>query len=106
MTPLLNIPSLILCHVNSSVSFSLDVNKRYEAYGWHVQTVADVNDLQAVRDAIAAAKAETGRPSMIKVHCAMWIHFSGFVRINMFPLLSVFIVSFIPSCSFFYTMYL
>lgn len=45
----------------------IDVNKRYEAYGWHVQTVADVNDLQAVREAIAAAKAETGRPSMIKV---------------------------------------
>lgn len=43
------------------------MNKRYESYGWHVQTVADVNDLQAVRAAIAAAKAETSKPSIIKV---------------------------------------
>ena len=41
--------------------------KRYESYGWHVQTVNDVNDLDAVRAAIASAKAETSKPSMIKV---------------------------------------
>jgi transketolase len=50
-----------------SLSLHTDVLKRYEAYGWHVQTVDDVNDLQAVRSAIQAAKAETGKPSIIKV---------------------------------------
>lgn len=40
---------------------------RYQSYGWHTQTVDDVNDLQAVRAAILAAKAETGKPSIIKV---------------------------------------
>lgn len=68
--------SLLACvfRVSTSPTFLLpflfitsDVNKRYEAYGWHVQTVADVNDLQAVRAAIAAAKAETSKPSIIKV---------------------------------------
>jgi transketolase len=50
-----------------SLPLHTDVLKRYEAYGWHVQTVDDVNDLQAVRSAIQAAKAETGKPSIIKV---------------------------------------
>ena len=59
---------LLYAHCVLLSSVLSDVNKRYEAYGWHVQTVADVNDLQAVREAIAAAKAETGRPSMIKVY--------------------------------------
>lgn len=44
-----------------------DVNKRYESYGWHVQTVEDVNDVAAVRAAILCAKAETSKPSIIKV---------------------------------------
>ena len=41
--------------------------KRFEAYHWHVQRVADGNDLAAIEAAIEAAKAETGRPSMIAV---------------------------------------
>jgi transketolase len=44
---------------------------RYEAYGWHTQTVADVNDLAAVRAAILNAKAETSKPSLIKVRTVM-----------------------------------
>ena len=40
---------------------------RFEALGWHVQTVADVNDLDALREAIAKAQAETARPSIIIV---------------------------------------
>jgi transketolase len=40
---------------------------RYESYGWHVQTVSDVNDLEAVYQAVMNAKAETSRPSIIKV---------------------------------------
>jgi transketolase len=44
-----------------------DKAKRFEAYGWHVQHVADVNDLAALRAAIGDACAETERPSLIVV---------------------------------------
>jgi transketolase len=44
-----------------------DKGARFEAYGWHVQRVADVNDLDALREAIAEAQAETERPSLIVV---------------------------------------
>jgi transketolase len=50
---------------DTNVAFTEDVGKRYEAYGWHVQRVDDGEDLAAVDAALAAAKAETGRPSMI-----------------------------------------
>ncbi len=52
----------------TDVSFTEDVLKRYEAYGWHVQHVADGNtDVDAIARAIEAAKAVTDKPSMIKV---------------------------------------
>jgi len=52
----------------TDVSFTEDVLKRYEAYGWHVQHVADGNtDVNAIAKAIAAAKAVTDKPSIIKV---------------------------------------
>jgi transketolase len=50
---------------DTTIAFTEDVGKRYEAYGWHVQHVADGEDLAAVDAAFAAAKAETGRPSLI-----------------------------------------
>ncbi|MBB3085629.1 transketolase [Geodermatophilus sabuli] len=50
---------------DTNVAFTEDVGKRYEAYGWHVQNVDDGEDLAAVDAAFAAAKAETGRPSII-----------------------------------------
>ncbi|NEK58776.1 transketolase [Geodermatophilus sabuli] len=50
---------------DTNVAFTEDVGKRYEAYGWHVQHVDDGEDLAAVDAAFAAAKAETGRPSII-----------------------------------------
>ena len=49
----------------TELSYSDDAGARFEAYGWHVQHIADVNDLEALDAAIEAAKAETGRPSMI-----------------------------------------
>jgi len=53
---------------NTAVSFTEDVLKRYEAYGWHVQHVADGNtDVDAITKAIEAAKAVTDKPSLIKV---------------------------------------
>src|SRR5208337_154704 len=50
----------------TSLSYSDDALKRFEAYHWHVQRVADGNDLAALEAAIAAAKAD-GRPSIIAV---------------------------------------
>lgn len=52
---------------NTSLSFTEDVGKRYEAYGWQVLTVEDGNDLNALHQAIEAGKAETERPTLIKV---------------------------------------
>ncbi len=48
----------------TSVTFTEDVGRRFEAYGWHVQHV-DGNDLVVVDSALAAAKAVTDRPSLI-----------------------------------------
>ena len=56
---------------DTDISFSEDVAARYAAYGWHVQTVdwtatgAYVEDVDALLFATQAARAETGRPSMI-----------------------------------------
>lgn len=49
------------------IALTEDVGKRFEAYGWHVQHVADVNDLETLNSAIEAAKAETEKPSLIVV---------------------------------------
>ena len=49
----------------TELTYTDDAGERFEAYGWHVQHVADINDLDALDAAIEAAKAETGRPSMI-----------------------------------------
>jgi transketolase len=51
----------------TELSFTEDVTKRFEGYHWHVQMVEDGNDLVAIEAAIAAAKAETTRPSLIRV---------------------------------------
>lgn len=51
---------------NTSLTYSDDVTKRFEAYHWHVQDLGDKgNDLKAISDAFAAAKAVTDKPSMI-----------------------------------------
>lgn len=47
--------------------FCEDVPERFDAYGWHVERVSSVNDLDALDAAIEAAKAETERPSLIIV---------------------------------------
>ncbi|OCH13121.1 transketolase [Aliivibrio sp. 1S165] len=45
--------------------FSDDTPKRFEAYGWHVIPAVDGHDADAINAAIEAAKAETGRPTLI-----------------------------------------
>ncbi|WP_373944725.1 transketolase [Paracoccus marcusii] len=48
----------------TSVSFSEDIPARFKACGWHVQS-CDGHDGRALDAAMAAAKAETGKPSLI-----------------------------------------
>jgi transketolase len=49
----------------TEITFTEDVGARFEAYGWHVLHVEDVNDLEALDRAIEAAKAETERPTLV-----------------------------------------
>lgn len=48
-----------------------DVGVRYRACGWHVQQVADGNDVQAIARAVEAAKTERSKPSLIVVKTVM-----------------------------------
>ncbi len=52
---------------STELAFSEDVVGRYRAYGWHILEVNDGNDLAAIEAAILAAKAETGRPTLVRV---------------------------------------
>jgi transketolase len=52
---------------STGLAFSDDTAKRFEAYGWHVQRVADGNDTEAIDAAIHAARATHDRPSLIIV---------------------------------------
>jgi transketolase len=51
----------------TELSYTEDVTERFHAYHWHVQMVEDGNDLVAIEKAILAAKAETTKPSLIRV---------------------------------------
>jgi transketolase len=53
---------------HTELSFDEDVVKRFDAYKWHTQDVADANDLVALSKAIENGIAETSRPSLIRVH--------------------------------------
>lgn len=49
------------------LSFSENVAKRFEAYGWQVLRVEDGNDLKAIEAALLEAKKETNKPTLIEV---------------------------------------
>ncbi len=51
----------------TDITFTENRNARFEAYGWHVQEVADANDLDAIEEAIIAAQKDTTRPSLISI---------------------------------------
>lgn len=51
----------------TEITFTDDTTKRFESYGWHVQTVEDGNDVDALRKALENAVNETEKPSLIKV---------------------------------------
>ena len=71
----LKLGKLVCLYDNNSVTLSAGVDmtftedraKRFQAYGWQTIDVADGNDLGAIDAALAAARAETGRPSLILV---------------------------------------
>jgi transketolase len=50
---------------STDLTFTDDTAKRFEAYGWQVLHIADVNDLEAIDRAIAEAKADPSRPTMV-----------------------------------------
>ncbi len=52
---------------DTHLTFTEDVGRRFEAYGWHVQHVEDGNDLAAIDSAIHHAKLKKNRPSLIIV---------------------------------------
>lgn len=52
---------------NTDIAFTEDVAKRMEAFGFQTLFVEDGNDLAAIGRAIEEAKADTRRPSFIKI---------------------------------------
>ena len=51
----------------TELSYTENVDMRFNAYNWHVQYVDDGNDLNKLQQAINIARAETGKPSLIRV---------------------------------------
>ncbi len=51
----------------TDLTFSDDTARRFESYGWHVERVADGNDLGALDAALAAARRVADRPSLVIV---------------------------------------
>jgi transketolase len=49
----------------ADLSFTEDCAKRFEAYGWHTESVEDGNDIEAIDRALRAAREETSCPSLI-----------------------------------------
>ncbi|MEJ2722599.1 MAG: transketolase, partial [bacterium] len=50
----------------TEITYTDDVQKRFEAYGWHVQDIGDTaNDTAAIRRALETARDETSKPSLI-----------------------------------------
>lgn len=50
-----------------NMAFSEDIQARFEAQNWHYQLVENGNDLQAISDAVTAAKEHKGQPSIIEI---------------------------------------
>jgi transketolase len=71
----LKLGKLIVCYDDNHITiegptelaFSEDVTTRFSGYGWHVQRVADGNDLAALDAALRQAEAATDRPSLIAI---------------------------------------
>ncbi len=51
----------------TDITFSEDRAARFKAYGWHVQSIEDGNDVVAIEQALRRARRQTGKPSLIVV---------------------------------------
>ena len=49
----------------ADLSFTEDCARRFDAYGWHTESVEDGNDIEAIDRALRAAREEKSRPSLI-----------------------------------------
>lgn len=52
---------------NTEIAFKEDVLKRFDAYGWQTLKVSDGNDIDQINEAIAKAKSDLSRPSIIEI---------------------------------------
>jgi transketolase len=50
---------------STDLTFTDDTALRFKGYGWQVLHIADVNDLAAIDQVIAEAKADTTRPTLV-----------------------------------------
>ncbi len=57
---------------DTDISFSEDVAKRYEAYGWHVIEKIDGHDASQIQNAITDAKLNTKSPTLILFN-SLWV---------------------------------
>ena len=57
----------ITLSAGTNIAFTEDRAMRFQAYGWHTQTVENGNDLAAIERALSVAKSEKQRPSLILV---------------------------------------
>lgn len=55
----------ITLSASTAISFTDNHRRRFESYNWHVQTVDDGNDLNALYASLRIAREETDRPSII-----------------------------------------
>jgi transketolase len=56
---------------STALTFTEDIDGRFTAAGWQVIAVPDGDDVAAVERAIVEAKAETARPSLIRLRTAI-----------------------------------
>jgi len=59
---------------STDLSFSEDVNARFEAQGWHTLTVEDGEDVEAIETAVRAGIAEEERPTLIRLRTVIAHH--------------------------------
>lgn len=50
---------------STSLTFSEDVGQRFEAYGWQVIRINNVNEISQIMDAVSKAKSESKKPTII-----------------------------------------
>ena len=71
----LRLSKLIVCYDNNEISiegntalaFTESRRARFDAFGWHTQSLKDASDLEAIHNAIETARSVKDRPSFIEI---------------------------------------